>query len=266
MHNNFQSKAVVIDLSKILIIVLGMAIVLTVGVILFRNNNKSIVDDSDKIIVDLGVNCENGEWVEFPIDKSLEKKFQEEIHFVGEVIDADIKKDELTDKSKQNVFITHPDYSLFFYGGRKVEIIGNYIERRNRKKSIYVYKIRCIGEESKDEVKKSRQEIMQYIVQHKEELLALSGHNINVEIDDISFVNNNIVYVDFFNDDSETEFECLLLLEIQSIDNGFNIKKLAQYDLENGEFQLVSGKDNYINKKKTAYEYDDDLERWVLSW
>jgi len=264
MNKNYKKGVISIDLSRFFLFV-----VVTGGLIslaIFLMNNDTSYTKSDEVTADLALDCESGKWVEFPIDKSSEKKFQEEAHFTGEVVDADMKKDELADKSKKNIFITHPDYSLFFYGGRKVEIIGNYIKRKNEKKNIYVHKIRCIGEESKNEVKKSRQEIMQHIAQHKEKILALSGHNINVEIDDISFVDDNIVYIDFFNDDSEVEFECLLLLEIKYLNNEFNIKKIAQYDSKNEELQLVSGKDNYINKKKTAYEYDDDLERWVLSW
>jgi hypothetical protein len=172
--------------------------------------------------------------------------------------------DEMTNKSRDTIFTTHSEYSLIFYNMRDVEIEGKYL-KSSAKKQIYVHKIRCVGEETKEEVQANRQRIMQFVAQNEQQVFKLSGKDAQVEIEDISFVDNNVAYL-AFSEDKLDGLEILLLVQFIKNGDGYKTNRLALYELVDSKFTLTEGKDDYVDFKRTTYEYDNELSRWVLVW
>lgn len=265
--NNKEIKS--LDISKVFFVV--VILVILCGLVLYVLNNRENNDNvADELLVDIAVECEKGEWVEFPVDKKIIKQDGDSLTvYKGVVMDMNQNDDEISSEDNKHKFITHPDYSLVFYSSRRVEIDGWKIKNRgdDSRDIIYVHKIRCAGEESNQRKIAKRQSIMKYVKSHKKEVFELSNYlNDDVAIDEVAFVNEKVFYVTFEQNEGE-KTDVILLLELQENEqDDSKLRVLAQYEYDNEGRVLVAGKNNYLEQKTIIYEYDEEINQWSLAW
>ncbi len=229
---------------------------------LFFVEKNNGYEKSDALVATFATSCERGEWIELPVFTQSKNKKEENVDFKGVIFakDSDMKNVE-----QDTVFTVHPEYSLMFFDSRNVEIIGKRINIENEKK-IYVEKIRCIGNDASQTVQRARQEKLQFITQNKQEIFELSESDVLVDIEDISFVQENITYIYFVQSGDEYGIEKLLVIRIDEDKSGYAPHKLAEYDLADKKFILINGSDKYSHSRKITYEYNDKLGLWMLAW
>lgn len=260
-----KEKTTSIDMSKILFVILGIGILFSIY--FFLADGDTGYDESDEVLANLAVECEEGAWVTFPIDKKLSKKFTGETTFQGVISHAGLGDDEMTDEQGDMIITTHPEYSLVFYNGREVEIEGNDVTSSDGN-HLYVHKIRCTGAEAETGVKAQRQALMRHIQSNQQSLFEMSGYSGEITIDDIAFVNDNndnVVYVTFIQE-GENKTDVIMLMEFEKTGDGYSEKMLAQYEYDEEGRVLAQGKNPYSGERSISYEYDEDLGEWILAW
>lgn len=267
-NENYKKKTiplldntVSIDVSKVFFIFLSIGTFLFALSLFFIEKNSGY-EESDVVAANFAHNCEKGEWIEVPMFFQNQNDESENIDFKGVIF---AKDSDMTNAEQDMNFAVHPEYSLMFFDSRNVEIIGKRIDIENEEK-IYVEKIRCVGNDASQTVQRARQEKMQFIAQNKQEIFELSESDAVVDIEDISFVQENIMYVYFVETKNEYGVEKLLVIRIDEDESGYTAHKLSGYDLVDKKFILANGVDKYTHSRKITYEYNDNLDLWVLVW
>jgi len=262
--NNSFDNDITIDISIVFFILVCMGAVLF-SISLFLSDIKDAYKTSDAVVATFAHKCEESDWVDLPAlfakDEMCELK---NINFKGTIF---IKDSGMTSAKQDMIFVTHPEYSLVFYDSHDVEIVGKLIDIEGKEK-IYVEKIRCIGNDASKTVQKSRQKKLKFITKNKQKIFELSNShsNVMVNIEDVSFVQEDIVYIHFVQNGNEYGVEKLLVIRIDENDKKYSVQKLVEYDLVNNKFMLIDGIDKYIYYKKTTYEYCAECNSWRLVW
>lgn len=230
---------------------------------------EGIMNDFEESIP---LKCENGEWIEFP-DLENSKTFEK---FSGNArFKYDDKNDEFSNADNSQKFLTDENYSLLFFMDRDAYLEGWKIPNSN---SIYVKKIRCVGEESDKNIQNQRRKLMDYISRNINSLALEKSQFGEWQVQSFYFHSNNDLYVEYEavgsqeEDESETEIPYesrLWLIRVANPDRNVPAIETLAYIQENEEDPskniLKVGQDIYRDEKNfTIYEYDEDQERWIL--
>lgn len=210
--------------------------------------------------------CENGEWTTFPAPENAGKykKFSEnaKIKYVED-------KNKFTSEDGSRTFLTDKDYSLFFFMDREVRAEGYDMGEQGK----YVQKIKCVGEEADKNIQAERRKLMNYISDNLDSLSLEKSSKSPWQINSFYFVNNADLYVEYESPESlggEAAYDGRLwLIRATKLDRNVpEIETLAyiREDEEDPDQNVLKiGEDLYRdNINMTIYEYDEDLEQWVL--
>ena len=263
---SIESKCDVIfvDISKILFILVCVS-VCAYALFLFLAIYDDKYTKNDEITARMALECENGSWMELSSDKNLKTAESDEKATFSGVITTDMRDGIMKNKDRNLTFATDKNFSLIFYDNREVEIVGR-SENSLDKGVIYVDRIKCIGKEAREDIKTMRQDMMQYISQNKENIISGTTSNMAFDIEDITFVDDNVVYVYFVQKQIDNGHQMLLLIQLDGSNGTYASKKLAEYSLIDHKFELIEGVDVYTHSRQSTYEYDENLKKWLLIW
>ncbi len=260
VRSDIMSRVIMIDLSKALFIFLSIFIV-SFSAFLFFVDQDGKYDEHYELMSHVAQYCESGDWVDIPTYSFRDEKFTENANFQGKIITADMRMKKMTDERSELLFVTNPNFSLVFFGGRDVEIAGRYKEG-SQKKVLYVDRIKCIGAEAQENIKDERQEMMQFITKNKNNIIEDPDEFI---VEDITFVDESVVYVYMVQKNGENRMQKLYLVQMEKNNDSYTMFTLATYKLDNQKFVLVDGVDDYKNARQTVYEYNKKADRWTLA-
>lgn len=212
--------------------------------------------------------CEGSEWVEFP---KYEKVGNAE-KFAKETVIKMANPERFTDEDGSVVLVTDDRYSLAFFADKRVRVEG-WMIGSSGEKSAYVQKIRCVGEESREDVRLQRQRVMQYIADNINVLALEKNRESPWRVQTFYFVDNQDVYVEYESPASimeEAPYDARLwLVRIKESDRNIPVIETLAYieeDPEDPEKNRVKyGSDMYANVTgMTVYEFDEESQKWML--
>lgn len=223
-------------------------------------------DVIDTFEENIPLQCENGNWIEFP---DLENQEQYEKFSGNEKLKYDEKNDVFLGSGNSNTFSVNSDYSLTFFMDRDVRIEGYKLPDNQ----IYVKKIKCVGVEANQDVLKARRNLMNYISSNINSLALEKASKNDWQVETFYFVNDADLYVQYESEGSfleETPYDSRLwLVRVKDMSRPVPmIETLAyiQEDADDPEKNVTKqGNDPYKDAKNlTAYEFDEDANQWVL--
>lgn len=213
--------------------------------------------------------CEAGEWVEFPDYSGAGnlEKYEESLKLKKDDKDRFLKEDGSV------YFTTSEDYSLIYYMDREVRIEGVKTGKMDGKE-VYVKKIKCVGEEADQELRMTREKLMDYVAKNINSLAPEKNAKSPWEVQTFYFVNKTDLYVQYeskasLNEESPYDSRLWLVRAAKMNRDVPVIETLAyiQEDAEDPEKNVVKqGKDIYSDvQNMTIYEFDGNAKRWVLA-
>lgn len=244
------------------------------GYFIYSAYQKKSADDFTKedVVSDfenkIPAQCENGGWIEFPDYAENDK-----ISDYAENVRIKMPKDQkFSNEDSSIIFSTNKDYSLFFFAERDVRVEGINIGT-DKKKEIYVKRIKCVGKEANKETQIQRQSLMKYI-SDKINLIALqkAQHN-DWQVETFYFYNDTDVYVEYESQSSIAEkvpYDRRLWLiratKMERLIPAIETLAYIQEDAEDWDKNIVKlGEDLYRDADNmTVYEYDEETKKWVL--
>ncbi len=253
-----------VDISKFVFILLCFG-VCVYSLFLFYAIHDDKYTENDEITARMASECENGTWTELPANKKIRTAESDEKASFSGVISTDMRNGVMKNENRDLIFTTSKNFSLIFYDNREVEIDGRYDNASDRR-SIFVEKIKCIGKEANSDIRTIRQDMMQYISHNKDNIIMRTNAKNAFDIEDITFVDDNVVYIYFVQKQVDDSPQMLLLLRIDENNGAYVSQKLAEYALIDHKFKLIDGVDLYTHFRKSTYEYNKNLKKWVLIW
>jgi hypothetical protein len=211
--------------------------------------------------------CESGDWTEFP-DLKDPGRYEK---FAGNVkLKFDENKEIFTDTEGVRIFSTDPDYSLTFFMDRDSRVEGYNLGQGNE---MYVRRIKCTGEESNKDIQDKRQKLMKYISENINTLALEKAPKRNWQVETYYFANDTDLYVQYESPESfmeEGPYDShLWLVRASRLERNVPVIETLAYIQEDAEASekniVLQGTDLYKDTENmTAYEFDEDLNRWVL--
>ena len=255
-----KQELIEFDISKVFLILIILMVFLTFW--LFYWSKLDQYDSFDVIMTEVPNKCAKGEWIEFPTKNKNINNLQP-FMFSGYIFFED---GIFRDIDKENIFSVDLDYSLSFFDGRQIQIDGFKINESTNKQYIYVKRIKCLGREANAVSQQDRQKKMEFIMKNKEDIFGTKVEDRVLNIEDISFVNDDIAYVYFTFKDEGDDNSRIILINIINNEDEFKFEKMAMYIFEDNRFILAEGDDQYKNTYKNVYEYDKHKKEWVFVW
>lgn len=210
--------------------------------------------------------CENGEWIEFP---DMDNQDQYEKFSGNEKLKYDESSSTFLGASGLNTFSTNKDYSLTFFMDRDTRIEGYKLPDNQ----IYVKKVKCVGVEANQDILKARRNLMNYISNNINTLTLEKASKNDWQVGTFYFVNETDFYVQYESEGSffeEAPYDSKLwLIRVKDMSRSIpTIETLAyiQEDAEDPEKNVTKqGDDLYKDAKNlTVYEFDEEVNQWVL--
>ncbi|HCU70550.1 MAG TPA: hypothetical protein DIC35_02205 [Candidatus Moranbacteria bacterium] len=210
--------------------------------------------------------CENGDWIEYP---DLENSNQYEKFIGQEKFKYDEEKNVFVSADDKRNFSTDKDYSLFFFIDRDTQVEGYKV----REDEIFVRRIKCAGIEADEDVLLGRRKLMNYIRDNINALALEKAPGDNWQVGTFYFATDTDLYVQYETEGSfmeEAPYDShLWLIRVSDPDKDIpTIRTLAyiQEDAEDSSKNILKqGEDLYRDAKNmTIYEFDDEVNQWVL--
>lgn len=216
----------------------------------------------------LPLQCEKGEWTEFP-EYAKSGNFSQ---FSGNATLKMQNPDQLTNADGSTSFTTDENYSLSFFADKAVRIEGLDISTGD-KKEIYVKRIKCVGEEANHDIQSQRQNLMNYINANINTLALEKSSNSGWRINTFYFANDKDLYVEYESPESIGGDKLydghLWLIRATKLERPIPVIETLAYiqEDENDPDKNILKQGNDLYKTSTGmatYEYDDDAKQWVM--